>query len=81
MPVEEQIAVLYAAVNRFLDNLPMEKVASFEREYLRFLNTNYSHLLQGIREKKALDEELEELLKKSIQEFLDGYAPAVEAGS
>ena len=81
MPVEEQIAVLYAAVNRFLDNLPMEKVASFEGEYLRFLHTNYPHLLQGIREKKALDEELEELLKKSIQEFLDSYAPAVEAGS
>ena len=81
MPVEEQVVVLYAAVNRFLDNLPMEKVASFEREYLRFLHTNYPHLLQGIREKKALDEELEEILKKSIQEFLDSYAPAVETGS
>lgn len=81
MPVEEQVVVLYAAVNRYLDNLPMEKVASFEGEYLRFLHTNYPQILQGIREKKALDEELEELLKKGIQEFLESYAPAVEAGS
>jgi F-type H+-transporting ATPase subunit alpha len=81
MPVEEQIAVIYAGVNRYLDNLPLEKVSAFEREYLRFLHTNYPQLLKGIREKKILDEELEGLLKKSIEEFLATFAPAGEAVS
>jgi F-type H+-transporting ATPase subunit alpha len=81
MPVEEQIAVIYAGINRYLDDLPLEKVRPFEREYLRFLKSNYPHLLPGIREKKVLDEELEELLKKSIQEFLEGFAPAGGDGS
>lgn len=81
MPVEEQIAVIYAGVNRFLDNLPLEKVGLFEREYLSFLKSNYPHLLQGIREKKVLDEDLEDLLKKSINEFLDSFAQVSESDS
>ena len=52
MAVEEQIAVLYAGVNRFLDNLPIEKVGPFEQEYIRFLKSNYPNILQEIREKK-----------------------------
>jgi F-type H+-transporting ATPase subunit alpha len=81
MAVEEQIAVLYAGVNRFLDNLPIEKVGPFEQEYIRFLKSNYPNILKEIREKKALDDELEELLKKSIKEFLDSFVPVSETGS
>jgi F-type H+-transporting ATPase subunit alpha len=81
MAVEEQIAVLYAGVNRFLDNLPIEKVGPFEQEYIRFLKSNYPNILQEIREKKALDDELEELLKKSIKECLDSFVPVSETGS
>ena len=57
MPVEEQVVVLYAGVNRFLDDLPLEKVGTFERECLHFLKINYPQLLEGIREKKVLDED------------------------
>lgn len=80
MPVEEQVAVIYAGINKFLDELPIEKVGSFEREYLSFLRNNYAHLLKGIREKKVLDEDLTELLKKSIAEFLELFADTGKAG-
>ncbi len=81
MAVEEQIAVIYAGVNRYLENLSIEKVGPFEQEYIRFLKSNYPNILQEIREKKALDDELEELLKKSIKEFLDSFVPVSETGS
>jgi F-type H+-transporting ATPase subunit alpha len=81
MAVEEQIAVIYAGVNRYLENLPIEKVGPFEQEYIRFLKSNYPNILKEIREKKALDDELEELLKKSIKEFLDSFVPVSETGS
>ena len=81
MAVEEQIAVIYAGVNRYLEILSIEKVGPFEQEYIRFLKSNYPNILQEIREKKALDDELEELLKKSIKEFLDSFVPVSETGS
>lgn len=81
MPVEEQVVVLYAGVNRFLDDLPLEKVGTFERECLNFLKINYPQLLEGIREKKVLDEDLEALLEKGINEYLATFAPADESES
>ena len=36
MPVEEQIALIYAGVNRYLDDLPLEKIGQFEQDFLRF---------------------------------------------
>ena len=82
MPVEEQIAVVFAGVNRYLDDLPVERVRAFEQEYLRFLHGSHPHLLKNIREKKALDEGMEEELKKTILEFKKRFAPpAGEAAS
>ena len=81
MPVEEQIAVIYAGVNKYLDDLPVEKVGSFEQEYHRFLYGSYPHILKDIREKKALDEEMQEELKKTIFEFKERFAPAEEVSS
>ena len=78
MPVEEQIAVIYAGVNKYLDDLPVEKVGSFEQEYHRFLYGSYPHILKDIREKKALDEETQEELKKTILEFKERFAPVEE---
>jgi len=68
MPVEEQVAVLYAAVNGYLDDLPVEKVRTFETEFLRYLRTQKPGVLAGIREKKELTAEIEDQLKQAIQE-------------
>jgi F-type H+-transporting ATPase subunit alpha len=78
MPVEEQIAVLYAGVNRYLDDLSLEQVRPFEKGYIRFLHSNYPHIMKDIREKKAIDEELEENLKKSLAEFKESFASVGE---
>jgi len=69
MPVEEQVAVIYAGVHGYLDDLPVEKVRPFEKGFLHFLHSVYPDILRDIREKKALDKDLEERLKKSIIEF------------
>jgi len=73
MPVEEQIAVIYAGVNKYLDDLPVEKVRLFEQEYLQFLRSNYAFLLNDIREKKTLEGEVEENLKKCLAEFKEKF--------
>ena len=69
MPVEEQVAVLYAVTNGYLDSLPVEKVGGFETEFLNFLREKYPTILKEIKEKADLLLETEEELKSAILEF------------
>ncbi|ABV32734.1 MULTISPECIES: F0F1 ATP synthase subunit alpha [Pseudothermotoga] len=73
LPVEEQVVVLYAGVRGYLDELPVESVRKFEKEFLDYMRTSKSSLLKLISEKKELTQEVEDELKKSIQEFLEGW--------
>lgn len=69
MPVEEQVAVIYTAVNGYLDDLPVERVRPFEAEFLSYLRSQRPEILSGIREKKEITPELENQLKEAINEF------------
>jgi F-type H+-transporting ATPase subunit alpha len=76
MPVEEQVAVIYAGVNGFLDKLPIEAVLDFEKEYLRFLKNEHPEILSEIREKKVLSDDLIERINKVIKGFMDEFSAA-----
>lgn len=76
MPVEEQVAVIYAGVNGFLDSLPVESIQEWEKEFLHFMRSNHPEILGEIREKKALSNELMERMNKVIKEFTDEYGAA-----
>ncbi len=69
MSQEEQVASLYAATRGHLDDLPVSSVLIFEKGYLEYLHSAKSDILTDIREKKALDKDLEERLVASIKEF------------
>jgi len=69
LPVSDQVAVLYAGLNGYLDEIPVEKVASFARElreYLRNSKPQYGELIQN---EKKLGDEAEKLLKEGITEY------------
>jgi len=69
MPVEEQIAVIFVGVNGYLDDLPVDACRRFESEYLQYLKSSHSDILQEIREKKEISPELEERMRKTVEEF------------
>ena len=69
MPVEEQVASLYVAVNGYLDSIAVEDVVRFEQEFLDFLRKERSEILTEIREVKELTESIETDLKKAVVEF------------
>ncbi len=69
MPVEKQVAVVFAAVNGLLDDIEAEKIKEFEKKYLEFMADKYQDVLDKIIEKKDLDEEIEKKLKESVEEF------------
>lgn len=71
--VEEQVLAIWAGVNGFLDNLPVEKVRDFEFSYLAFFKKKYPKILKEIAEEKKLTEELISKIKKASLEFLKEY--------
>jgi F-type H+-transporting ATPase subunit alpha len=78
MPVEEQVAVLYAATRGFLDEVPVPAVRDWERGFLEFLRDRRPQVLGSIREKKDLPEDVEGALKEAIAAFAPTFAKAAE---
>jgi F-type H+-transporting ATPase subunit alpha len=73
MPVAQQVAILYALTNGYLDDIPVAEVQKWEEEFHRFLKDSKKDILKSIAEKKELTEKAEEKLKKAIEEFKEVY--------
>jgi F-type H+/Na+-transporting ATPase subunit alpha len=73
VPVEKQVVIIYAGTSGMLDDLAVEQVRPFEAELNRYLDASQSALLQEIREKKALDDEVKAKLNKVLKEFKDRF--------
>ena len=69
VPVEKQVVILYAGVNEYLENIPLEKVREYETKLYTFIEAKHSSILKEIKETKDLSKELEEKLKKALSEF------------
>jgi len=69
MAVEKQVAILFAGVNGFTDDVPAEQIRRFETDFLTFLDRRYGDLLKTIREKKIIDDTLKPQLEAAIKEF------------
>jgi F-type H+-transporting ATPase subunit alpha len=74
VPMERQVMILYAVINGYMDDIPMEKMTDFETDFYRFMESSYADLGKTIAEAKDLSEQNEEILKKAIQEFKQGFA-------
>jgi len=73
MPVAEQVAIIYTAINGYIDELPIDVVKRFEDEFLAFLKNTYPEILKEIKETKELSPANEENLKKAIVEFKENF--------
>ncbi len=69
MPVEQQVIVLFAGGNGYLDDVPVDRVRQFEKELLRFLASSHPGVEEAIRKDKAISPEIEKLLRGAIDEF------------
>jgi F-type H+-transporting ATPase subunit alpha len=69
IPVEEQIVIMWAMQNGFLDSVEVKRVKDFQAKLQDWLQTRKEPLLKEIREKKQLDKDLESQLKSTMEEF------------
>ena len=73
MPVEQQVVSIWAATKGFIDDIAVADVRKFEQGLLSFMETSKGSVLDKIRERKKLDEEIETELRAAVTEFKDRF--------
>ena len=68
-PVEEQIAVIFAAINGYLDDIEVKDVRKFEQDYLSYLKSGGLGILEEIAEKKVISDDLTNKMKSALETF------------
>jgi len=71
MPVEEQVVIIYVAVEGMLDPVPLDAIGEFEQELLERMQVRHSDALAEIRETKKLSDEVKETIRQEAEELVD----------
>jgi F-type H+/Na+-transporting ATPase subunit alpha len=74
LKMEEQVAVIYAGVNGYLDNLPLNRVRAFEDGLLSLLRGKHTDLLEAVRASKDLSSDSEAKLKDVVQNYAKSFS-------
>lgn len=75
MPVEKQVAVIFAATNGYVDAYDLRVLGDYEKQYLNHLETSHPEVLKEIKEKKIISAELESTMKKILDDFKGIFVP------
>jgi len=74
LKMEEQVCVIYAGVNGYLDPLPVERVRAFEEGLLGTLRTQHPEILSAIRDSRDLDDATGAKLKAAVEVYAKTFA-------
>jgi F-type H+/Na+-transporting ATPase subunit alpha len=78
LSVENQVLIIFAASNKYLDDIPVNECRRFEIELYPFIETNYSGLLKSLREKKAFDDTNRAEAKKALDAFKERFKTTIK---
>ena len=74
LPVEKQVVIIYAGANGYLDDIPATSVVKFEAELYPFIEAKFPEILDGIRAKQKIDDEIENKLKTALEDFKSQFS-------
>ena len=69
LAIEKQVLIVFAGAKGFLDDLPVNRVVDFENDLYPFIEAKYPKIFEEIRNKKALDKDLEAVAIKALEEY------------
>jgi F-type H+-transporting ATPase subunit alpha len=75
MPVERQISVIFAGTNGYVDEYDPRALAEYEKQLLSHMETNHQDVLDELRDKKVISDELETKMKKILDDFKGIFTP------
>ena len=70
---EEQVILLYAGVNGYMDTIEVNQINHFEEQLMETIKKDYANILDDIRSTNLLSDDNEDLLKKALEGFLDSF--------
>lgn len=73
MSMEHQVVVLYAVTKGYADTVPIDRMRVWEDGLHEIFDRSHAVVLEGLRDKKALEPEIEEGLKKAIEQYRDSF--------
>jgi F-type H+-transporting ATPase subunit alpha len=74
LPVEKQVAIIYAGTNGYLDGIPVSALGAFEVELYQYIETRHPDVFPGIAEKKQLNDQLKSSLDDAVKTFAGDFA-------
>ena len=75
LPVEEQVAVIYAASRGYVDNVDTNDVTDYEQQLLDFLRDSHGEILAAIRDEQEISDETDKSLQSALDRFNENYEP------
>jgi F-type H+-transporting ATPase subunit alpha len=75
MSMVDQVAVLFAATQGYIDDVPVESIRKFEEEFLRYMSDRKADLKKELADKKAIDDDLKAKLIAAVEDFKKGFQP------
>ncbi|MEZ4520368.1 MAG: F0F1 ATP synthase subunit alpha [Thermomicrobiales bacterium] len=73
LPVENQVAVLFAASRGFVDDIPVDQIQAFRSDFIEYMESSHRGLLDQIVEKGRIDDDLEEAMQNALRDFKSTY--------
>ena len=68
MPVERQVAIVWAGSGGYLDDIPVVRISAFEQAFLEYIETNYPKVYPSIVKEKAISPDVEKMLIAAVGE-------------
>ncbi len=78
MPFEEQVVVLYAATNGYLDKVPIARLREAEKKLLEYMDAQHSKITDAIRKDKTISDGVKDLLNKALELFVETHKSLYE---
>jgi F-type H+-transporting ATPase subunit alpha len=73
LPVEKQVLAIFAVNNGYVDDYPANAVQRYEKEMISFMESSHAEVLETLRDKKAIDDELQNQIKAALDEFKNQF--------
>ena len=73
-PLDKEVAILYSAVNGYMDDVPLAKLPAFEHDFFRLLDTAHPEIGKALNAQKIISPEIEAKLKAALEEFKKSFS-------